>query len=360
MTLEDLQEVMAIALENVREGISISDATLPDNPLIYVNRGFLTLTGYSYEEVINRNCRFLHSHLPQLPGLNRLRSAIRNGEAVVVEIQNRRKDGSLFWNRLSVTPIFDNEGVLRHFVGIQEDITHQKDKEALSHSLQQQQLIAKVIREAQEEERRHMGEELHDNINQLLATAKLYLTMSGTTLSTQSAIAHAKTFLDSAIAEIRQLSTRMVNGLVQPPSFGEQLESLLESLRPVVPFDLKLHNSIGDQMKLSEDLRLLLYRIVQEQLNNVIKHAGAKTVTVVLKSTATGIMLQVADDGIGFNPEVHHSGIGFHNMRSRLKPLHGRLVLQTAPGEGCRLLVKIPLQPLTPQTMVPSYSNAEA
>lgn len=358
MTLENVQAIMSVALENVREGVSISDATQPDNPLIYVNRGFLQLTGYSHEEVINRNCRFLHSHLPQQPGLDRLRHAIRNGEAAVVEVQNRRKNGSLFWNRLSITPIFDAAGVLRHFIGIQEDITHQKDKEALSQSLQQQQTIARLIREAQEEERRHIGEELHDNINQLLATAKLYLTMSGTSLSPQSAIAHAKTFLGSAIEEIRQLSARMVHGRVQPPSFAEQLENLLESLRPVVPFALRLHNSVGDDVELSEELRQLLYRIVQEQLNNVIKHACAKSVTVALKATPTGIMLQVSDDGIGFDPGSQHTGIGLHNMRNRLKPLRGRLLLQTAPGEGCRLLVKLPLRAAEPQPEIQALAAA--
>lgn len=342
MTLENLNEVMNVALENAREGITISNATHPDNPIIFCNQGFLTLTGYSREEVLHQDFSFFCSPLPAQPGLKQLRQALQQGQPAVAEIQSGRKNGAAFWSRVSITPVRDAAGVLRHFVWVHDDITTQKENEALRHALHQQQGAARLADAALEQERRLIGEELHDNINQLLATAKLYLSMSGSTLSAQTAIFNAKIYLDNAISEIRMLSARLVHQPVQSPHFGRQLQDLLDSLRPVVPFQIYLHNDISNESSLDENIRVLLYRIVQEQLHNIIKHAQASTVTVALKESASGIVLQVSDNGIGFDADQPQRGIGFSNMRSRLKPVNGRLVLHTSPGAGCRLVVRIP------------------
>jgi sigma-B regulation protein RsbU (phosphoserine phosphatase) len=105
------------------EGITIADAKLPSQPLIYVNAGFERLTGYSAASVLGRNCRFL-----QGPGTDpsiamEIRQAIKAQRECTVEILNYRKDGVPFWNRLSLTPIFDESGHATHFIGIQSDIT---------------------------------------------------------------------------------------------------------------------------------------------------------------------------------------------------------------------------------------------
>jgi PAS domain S-box-containing protein len=110
-------------------GILISDATEPDNPAVYINDEFETLTGYGASEVVGRNCRFLQGDGTRSEPVERLRTAIDAAEPVSVELRNYRKDGTEFWNRVTVAPIRDPEGDLTHYVGFQEDITERKEHE---------------------------------------------------------------------------------------------------------------------------------------------------------------------------------------------------------------------------------------
>ena len=110
------------ALAASSEGVVISDPNLPDNPIIYVNPAFESMTGYPSEEVLGQNCRFLQGDERDQPQLRVLRRALREGRECQVVLRNHRKDGTPFWNELSVSPIFD-EGKLLNFVGVQKDVT---------------------------------------------------------------------------------------------------------------------------------------------------------------------------------------------------------------------------------------------
>jgi len=113
------------ALEEAFDGITISDARRPDNPLIYVNSGFERLTGYSRNEVLGLNCRFLQGPAVSQSELDRIRISLRDKTPCTVLLQNFRKDGSLFWNRLSITPVRDASGEVTHFIGVQSDVTEE-------------------------------------------------------------------------------------------------------------------------------------------------------------------------------------------------------------------------------------------
>jgi len=117
----------AIAASN--NGIIISDATLPHFPVIYVNPAFEEITGYTAEEVIGKNCRFLQRNDINQPGLKIVRSALKEGKDCTVVVRNYRKDGTLFWNEFSLSPIYDGDGKLTHYIGIQIDITERKQAE---------------------------------------------------------------------------------------------------------------------------------------------------------------------------------------------------------------------------------------
>ena len=117
------------ALAATVEGVTIADARLADNPLIYVNSGFETLTGYSATEVLGANCRFLQGPQTDAAAADEIRDAIRHQRACVVELLNYRKDGRPFWNRLSITPVRDGDGEVTHFIGVQTDITNRKEAE---------------------------------------------------------------------------------------------------------------------------------------------------------------------------------------------------------------------------------------
>lgn len=132
------------ALDVAAEGVTIADARLPDRPLIYVNEGFERVTGYPAAEVLGRNCRFLQGPDTDPAEVARIRAAIVGERECVVEILNYRRDGTPFWNRLSITPVRDETGEVTHFIGIQSDVTARRNaeeglrraKEALEHEVQ--------------------------------------------------------------------------------------------------------------------------------------------------------------------------------------------------------------------------------
>jgi diguanylate cyclase (GGDEF)-like protein/PAS domain S-box-containing protein len=110
-------------------GITVSDYKLPGAPLIYVNRSFELMTGYSAGEVIGRNCRFLQGTDRNQPALLEVRAALREGRDCEVLLRNYRKDGALFWNELRLSPVHDDRGRLVNFVGVQNDVTDRKRAE---------------------------------------------------------------------------------------------------------------------------------------------------------------------------------------------------------------------------------------
>jgi PAS domain S-box-containing protein len=107
-------------------GVVITDPGLPDNPIVYVNPAFERITGYAAEEAIGRNCRFLQDKDRGQPALEELRAAMREARGCQVVVRNYRKDGSLFWNELSISAVHDEEGHVTNFVGVQNDVTERK------------------------------------------------------------------------------------------------------------------------------------------------------------------------------------------------------------------------------------------
>lgn len=127
---EERLKLMEWAINSSSNGIVISDPTQPDNPVIFVNPSFEKITGYSQEEVLGQNCRFLQGEDSNQPALKELRSAVLEGRNCRVILRNFKKDGTEFWNELSISPVYNNRRHLTHFVGIQNDISDRKKAEA--------------------------------------------------------------------------------------------------------------------------------------------------------------------------------------------------------------------------------------
>ncbi|MEN8790085.1 MAG: PAS domain S-box protein, partial [Flavobacteriaceae bacterium] len=111
------------ALEFALNGIVITDAQQEDNPIIYYNRAFQKLTGYTKKEIMGHNCRFLQAKDRNQEGVKQIRQAIKDGSSCQVQVRNYKKDGTMFWNEVSVNPIRTSNGKITHFVGIQNDVS---------------------------------------------------------------------------------------------------------------------------------------------------------------------------------------------------------------------------------------------
>ena len=129
MSIETAQKLLELkdrALSSTAEGVTISDCSLPDNPIIYANEGFERITGYSIAEVVGRNCRFLQGEGTDPEAVEEIRRGLRDYRELTVEILNYRKDGTPFWNRLTIDPVRDAEGRVTNYIGIQVDITERR------------------------------------------------------------------------------------------------------------------------------------------------------------------------------------------------------------------------------------------
>jgi PAS domain S-box-containing protein len=133
ISMAEQLELFQRIFESVSNGITIADVRAPDSPLVYVNPAFERMTGYTTEEAVGRNCRYLQGAERDQPGLTPVRRAVQEGREVRVVLRNVRKDGTMFWNELYLSPIRDRDGMLTHFVGIQNDVTVEMES---THSLE--------------------------------------------------------------------------------------------------------------------------------------------------------------------------------------------------------------------------------
>lgn len=122
--------ILSQILDTCIDGITLSDPHKEDNPIVFANEAFELITGYNRKETIGRNCRFLQGDDQGQAELEKIRSAVRKKQAVTVTLRNYRKDGEMFYNRTTIRPLFDREGNLVYYLGLQYDITNQMRAEA--------------------------------------------------------------------------------------------------------------------------------------------------------------------------------------------------------------------------------------
>ncbi|MER0202726.1 MULTISPECIES: PAS domain-containing protein [Nitrosomonas] len=118
-----IPQVLSKILDSCVNGVTLADPDQEDMPLVYVNKAFETITGYTLAETVGRNCRFLQGDEHDQAGVKQLKEGIKNRKPVEVVLRNFRKNGELFYNHLLVSPLFDSHGNLLYFLGVQLDIT---------------------------------------------------------------------------------------------------------------------------------------------------------------------------------------------------------------------------------------------
>ena len=241
--------------------------------------------------------------------------------------------------------LLNNENKPYRMIGAMMDITERKKLEAelAEQKITKQREITEATIQAQEKERSELGKELHDNINQILSTTKLYIDMALTETDIREELLQ-KTYrnISSAIEEIRMLSKSLV-----PPSLGdiglkEAVSELIESLNLSQRIKLTLKTTGIDLVSMPDNIKLMAYRIVQEQVNNIIKHSRATTAEIKLAVSRKMFNITVKDNGIGFDAKRKSNGIGLNNITSRAELHNGKVDVVSSPGKGCTLKVSLP------------------
>jgi len=205
--------------------------------------------------------------------------------------------------------------------------------------------IAEAIIDAKELERSDIGKELHDNVNQLLGATRLYLDMAKKDdVNREMYLTRSSEYTLSAIEEIRKLTKGLTADAIKNFGLFEAIRNICKDTMEVNPLkisyklDLLIENKVNDKFKLN------VYRIMQEQLTNILKHAKATEVTISLSQNKKFLLLSITDNGVGFDTGKRKEGIGITNIKSRSTAYNGRADFVSKPGQGCVLNVKFPLK----------------
>lgn len=232
-------------------------------------------------------------------------------------------------------------------LALASDVTEriQLEEELNEQRISKQKQITEAVILAQEKERTDIGKELHDNVNQILGASNLYINTAMTDEeSRQELLERSTELVSNAINEIRKISKSLITPGLREIGLIESIEDIIDDLKVAgdkLVIDLDLQNIAEEQI---EDRRkLTLFRIVQEQLNNIIKHARASRVLIRLSVEQENIVLTVSDNGVGFDVIKHRRGVGITNIISRVEMFGGWVDIQSAPGEGCILTVGLPM-----------------
>jgi PAS domain S-box-containing protein len=246
--------------------------------------------------------------------------------------------------------VLGKEDKLIRMVGSMQDITEKREMETrlLKQELSKQKLVAQAMVDAQEKERAEIGKELHDNINQILSTTKLYLELARHDPKQRiRLIARSAENIHEAIQEIRNISRSLVPSSIHDLGLIASIFDLVESVRTTRAIHVEFYPMGNFDEKISDKEKLMLFRIIQEQINNVLKHAAAKNLIIelILEETENRIELTITDDGRGFLPEKvkNKKGLGLSNIMSRADLFGGKVTIVSSPGQGCKLRVQVPV-----------------
>jgi signal transduction histidine kinase len=230
-------------------------------------------------------------------------------------------------------------------IGSLQDITDLKllKDQLMEEKLQRQREISETVIRVQEKERRRIGQELHDNVNQILTTVRLFVEMLTPANNDELDIKKKSIeYVLTAIEEIRKLSRELAVPELKDRSLVETIRKLVDDINIANAIKVKfVHDSECDL--LSPGKKVTLFRILQEQMKNILKYSKAKEVTVYLDCKTTEAQLIVQDNGIGFDATQTKTGVGLSSIYDRTNFYNGTVSLDTAPGKGCTLTVKIPI-----------------
>ena len=267
------------------------------------------------------------------------------GENISYESNYLQTDGSYNWYHVRVFPITNAEKKIFGMMMAVSDITEKKllEQQLLDQKIQEQKTMTRAVLTAQEKERNKIGQELHDNINQILVGARICLGRAAKEpKKNDGLIDQSMGLINKAINEIRLLTREQVTPQ-KTTDLQELVQSLVNTMNDHTNIKTSLIYSVSHPRLITDELKINIYRIIQEQVNNIIRHAGARNAELRIKGTRNGIHLSITDDGKGFKASAKSRGIGLSNIMNRVESYNGTSILETKPGDGCRLILQIPL-----------------
>lgn len=303
---------------------------------IQVNKAAVKNYGYSEEEFLQMTIQDIRPH----DEVSNLQHALHgrlqeNPDNYSGVFKHQKKSGEIIDVEIYSTRITLSDKFYRLVIAL--DITQK---------LRLQNLITKAIIKTQEDERYEIGSELHDNVCQILASTHMMigLLQEHVRPEGQEFLTKSRENISLSVNEIRSLSHRLAPAIFDDSNIVSAIEVLVENMginmKAEVQFDIDpdLYS-----LPISRELQLNIYRLFQEQLNNIAKYARAELVELSMRVEEQSVMVVIKDNGVGFDMAQTKKGIGLSNIKRRAELFGGSVNLFSAPGKGCQLSIKIPL-----------------
>jgi two-component system, NarL family, sensor histidine kinase UhpB len=309
--------------------------------ILEANDSAIEKYGYSREEFLEMDLEDIRPK-EDIDSLYQLIAGSGTKQGAQKLMRHKKKSGEIMFMEVSYYPIgyFGKTAMQAQMNDVTEKIRLEKQLKQ-EQELRQRQITMAVL-EAQEKERIAIGEELHDNINQIITSARLYIDLAKKKKDPEKELLEkAMEYTTLAIEENRRLSKNLILPQLKGEGLINSLTDLQEQLMHTSSIRIKFDIDHFDEDFFSDSEKVSLFRIVQEQLNNIIKHAAARSVLIRLYKENDKIILLIKDNGKGFDVSAKRNGVGLTNISSRAEVLNGKLEIHSAPGEGCELKIVI-------------------
>jgi two-component system sensor histidine kinase UhpB len=318
----------------------------PTGNILYRGKGFAILFGY-HDPYVPLDFRFSHIHPSDLERVKKtyLR-ALKDASLKRWKLKYRLRDAKgNYKNVVDKAFILRENGKVLRIIGAIQDITeyNQLQEKLVLQEESKKRAIVRSIIETQEKERRQLSVELHDNVNQILSSCKLMLELAKENKD-KAPLLTEKSYqsIQLAITEIRKISHNLNPSAVEDFGLREAITEMVDkiNLSEKVKVEFKFLAKAKKIPLKSED-KIAVYRIVQEQLNNILKHANAKNVFIELALKPPKIHLFIEDDGNGFNPKKINKGLGLKNIHHRVEYYHGNIDIESGKNKGCKMTITL-------------------
>jgi PAS domain S-box-containing protein len=352
MRLRDSEARFRGIFEGSAMGIGLTDMK---GRFLTANRTFLEMLGYAEAEIYGKTCLDF-THADDLAQSRELFLELTSGRRDRLQVEKRfcRQGGQYFWARVTISLVKDSEGQPLYTIGMVEDITQTRQAEKqLKESEQNLRCLASQLMTAQEDERRRISRELHDELGQSILVLKLQARCIERELRADQQALRKECLemlenLDRVVENVRRLSRDLSPTILEDLGLSAALQHLLRDFSKHYGIELWAEKPAGIDDLFTPEAQLVIYRIFQEALTNIGKHSQAGRLTVAIKKAEDRVSFLLQDNGKGFRPSQEgrqRSGMGLAAMEERARMVGGVLAVWSQEGSGTRISFDIPFSP---------------
>jgi PAS domain S-box-containing protein len=361
--LQDTNNELQLSQKELREvNFALEKATYfvktdTKGNIIYANDKYCNVTRYTMSELRGKpifynnrgdekNIIYKHIDNPEV-----------NAEVWQGEIFDHASDGTGFWMNVTLMPVFNNKGQLYRYFAICFDITKTKQAEKVVHQLVAEKMkqdadLQKIRTESmilgEERERNRITAEIHDNIGQMLTALKMRVEFVENG-NTSTGLTEIKKIIASIIDETRKICTKLMPSLLSDFGLKSAIEDLVSILKATTNLKIEFIDGVEEQ-RITQSQKTVIYRILQEAVNNIVKHANARNVRIAIETDVENMYISISDDGIGFTmpPDIYtahgkKNAYGLNSMQERAKYLDAEFEIHSEIGKGTNIRLRIPL-----------------